>query len=201
MGDFFILSLGFGTFETLFSAQGGEFSSQRTGSSAPGLLYAINLLKNELMNLYNVSMENDYYFDLALQNGYIFLNRKRIEIEKIKEIVLNSYYENIISPHIKKAFTDREFSRSKTIYLSGGGALYPYLVNKIKEEFKDILNVIIPQDPNHLAVKGYCINTQKMSGGYINQAVGIDLGNSSTLVCTIKPKILVLNEIIREWSN
>jgi plasmid segregation protein ParM len=186
-GDFFMLSLGFGTFETFFSTENGEFSTQRASSSAPGILYAINLLKNELNAQHNVSMQNEYYFDQALQNGYIFLNRKKIDISKIKAGILDAYYESIISPHIKKTFTDKEFSKSKAIYLSGGGALYPELVKKFQAEFNDFLEVIVPENPNHLAVKGYCINTKKIAGGNVNQAVGIDLGNSSTLICTIKP--------------
>jgi plasmid segregation protein ParM len=186
-GDFFMLSLGFGTFETFFSTENGEFSTQRAGSSAPGILYAINLLKNELGALQNVGMENEYYYDQALQNGFIFLNRKKNDISEIRAKVLETYYESVISPHLKRTFTDKEFSKSKAIYLSGGGALYPELVEKFKEEFRDLLEVIIPENPNHLAVKGYCINSKKIAGGNERQSVGIDLGNSSTLICTIKP--------------
>ncbi len=185
-GDFFMLSLGYGTFETLFSTKDGEFSTQRAGSSAPGIVYAVNLLKNELNAEYNVSMESDYYFDLALQNGFIFLNRKKIDIKGIRSKVLTTYYENIISPHLKRTFTDKEFSKSSGIYLSGGGALYDELIEKFNLEFKDLLDVVVPEDPNHLAVKGYCINSKKLSGGAVSQALGIDLGNSTTLICTIK---------------
>lgn len=186
--DFFMLSIGYGTFETIFSTKGSEFSTQRAASSAPGIVYAVDLLKDELNNMEYTGMQNDRYFDMAMQNGFIFLNRRKIDITAIKVLALNKYYDNIISPHLKRAFTDKEFSKSKAIYLSGGGALYPELVNRFKEEFKDILEVIVPHEPNLLAVKGYCLSSSKMNGGDITQSVGIDLGNSSTLICTLKSK-------------
>ena len=184
--DFFMLSLGYGTFETLFSTKDGELATQRAASSAPGIVYAVDLLKAELNNLQYTSMQNDYYFDKALQNGYIFLNRKKVSVEQIRENVLNAYYDNIVSPHMKRAFTDKDFSRAKGIYLSGGGALYPELVRRFKEEFKDVMEIIVPEDPNYLAVKGYCINSSKLTGGDTSQSVGVDLGNSSTLICLVK---------------
>ena len=184
--DFFMLSVGYGTFETMFSTKTSEFSTQRAASSAQGIVYAVDLLKDELNNKEYTGMQNDRYFDMALQNGYIFLNRKKVNIADIRIEVLNKYYDDIISPHLKRAFTDKEFSKAKAIYLSGGGALYPELVNRFREEFKDVLEVIVPEDPNHLAVKGYCLSSSKINGGDTAQAVGIDLGNSSTLICTFR---------------
>jgi plasmid segregation protein ParM len=184
--DFFMMSLGFGTFETLFSTRDGELSLQRAASSVPGIVYAVDLLKTELSNLLYTSMQNDYYFDKALQNGYIFLNRRKIDIMDIRKRVLDTYYDNIISPHMKRAFTDKEFSKAKAIYLSGGGALYPELIEKFNKEFEDIIPVIVPENPNYLAVKGYCINSFKLTKSDPNQSVGIDLGNSSTIICMIK---------------
>jgi len=186
--DFFILSIGYGTFETMFSSTSSDFGTQRAASSAPGIVYAVDLLKNELNNKEYTGMQNDRYFDMALQNGYIYLNRKKVNIADMRVEVLNKYYDNIISPHLKRAFTDKEFSKAKAIYLSGGGALYPELVDRFKEEFKDILEVIVPENPNHLAVKGYCLTSLKINGGDTAPAVGIDLGNSSTLICTLKSK-------------
>jgi hypothetical protein len=184
--DFFMLSLGYGTFETLFSTKEGDFATQRAASSAPGIVYAVDLLKEELNSLQYTSMQSDNYFDKALQNGFIFLNRRRVDVSDLRKKVLNSYYDNIISPHLKRAFTDKEFSKAKAIYLSGGGALYPELVERFKEEFTDIIDVIVPENPNHLAVKGYCLNSAKITGGDASQSVGIDLGNSSTIICMMK---------------
>jgi plasmid segregation protein ParM len=100
--------------------------------------------------------------------------------------VLTFYYENVISPSVKKAFTDREFARSQGIYLAGGGAMYPELVSLFEAEFKDVIDVIVPEDPHHLAAKGYCLKSAKLSGYDKGQAVGIDMGNSSTIICLIK---------------
>lgn len=184
--DFFMLSIGYGTFETIFSSKNSKFGTQRAASSAPGIIYAVDLLKDELNNREYTSMQNDRYFDMALQNGYIFLNRRKIDVMDIRVKALNKYYDNILSPHLKRAFTDKEFSKAKAIYLSGGGALYPELVERFKEEFRDVLEVIVPENPNHLAVKGYCLSSKKINGGDTTQAVGIDLGNSSTLICTLR---------------
>jgi hypothetical protein len=184
--DFLMISLGYGTFETFFSTKDGEFAVQRSSSSSRGIVYAVNLLKAELNNLQYTSMQNDYYFDKALQNGFIFLNRKKIDVSKIRKKVLDSYYDNIITPHLKRAFTDKEFSKAKGIYLSGGGALYPELVDRFKQEFDGVIDIVVPEDPNFLAVKGYCLNSARITGGDISQSVGIDLGNSSTLICLMK---------------
>lgn len=184
--DFFMLSLGYGTFETLFSTRDGELATQRAASSVPGIVYAVDLLKTELNNLLYTSMQNDYYFDKALQNGYIFLNRRRVDITDIRKKVLDTYYDNIISPHLKRAFTDKEFSKAKAIYLSGGGALYHELIVRFNKEFEDIIPVFVPENPNYLAVKGYCLNSAKLTRNDPNQSVGIDLGNSTTIICMIK---------------
>jgi len=181
--DFFMLSIGYGTFETMFSTKEGDFATQRAASSAPGIIYAVDLLKEELNSLQYTSMQSDNYFDKALQNGFIFLNRKSVDVSDIRKKVLNSYYDNIISPHLKRSFTDKEFSKAKAIYLSGGGALYPELVERFKNEFNGVIDVIVPDNPNHLAVKGYCLNSGKITGGDPFHSVGIDLGNSSTIIC------------------
>ncbi len=184
--DFFMLSLGYGTFETLFSTREGELATQRSASSVPGIVYAVDLLRNELNDLQYTSMQNDYYFDRALQNGFIFLNRRKVDISDIRKRVLDTYYDNIISPHLKRAFTDKEFSKAKGLYLSGGGALYPELIEKFQEEFDEIMPVIVPENPNYLAVKGYCLNSVELTKGDLSQSVGIDMGNSSTIICMIK---------------
>lgn len=183
-GDFMVLSLGFGTFETVFSNANGEFGLQRTASSSPGIIYALQLLRKELFHLYPSNMVSDTYLDEALRNGYIFLERKKRDISVLRQRVLTLYYQNVISPTVKKAYSDREFSTSQGIFLAGGGALYPELVALFKEEFKDVIDVIVPEDPHHLAAKGYCLRSSKLNGGDQTQAVGIDMGNSSTIVCT-----------------
>lgn len=184
--DFMVFSLGYGTFETIFSNSDGEFGLQRTASSSQGLLYAVQALRKELFTLYPSNMISDTFLDEALRSGFIFLGRKKVDIKDLKYKVLKQYYNNLISPTLKKAFTDREFSKAQGIYLSGGGALYPELVSMFEEEFKDILEVHVPEDPHHLAAKGYCLRSAKLSGGNTTQSLGIDMGNSTTIVCYFK---------------
>lgn len=184
-GDFMALSLGYGTFETILSNANGEFGLQRTASSSPGIVYALDILRKELFKLYPSTMITDTFLDEGLRNGFIFLNRKKVDIMEMRKKALTLYYENVISPTIKKAFTDREFARSKGIFLSGGGALYPELTTLFQKEFDGVTDVIVPENPHHLAAIGYCLRSAKLNGDK-GQAVGIDLGNSSTIVCTYK---------------
>lgn len=185
-GDFMMVSLGYGTFETVFSNANGEIGIQRTANSSPGIIYALQELKKELINQYPSTMISDAFLDEGLQNGYIFFNRKRVDITAYRKKVLNNYYDNVVSPTLKRAFTDREFAKSKGIYLSGGGALYPEIVDRFREEFKDIIDVIVPENPHHLAAKGYCLHSSKLNGGDKTQVLGIDMGNSSTILCMFK---------------
>ncbi|MDG1279226.1 MAG: ParM/StbA family protein [Algoriphagus sp.] len=191
-GDFMVLSLGFGTFETIYSNSNGEFGLQRTASSSQGIIYALQALRKELFNLYPSNMISDTFLDEALRNGYIFLDRKKVDIKDLRNKVLTLYYKNLISPTVKKAFTDREFSKSQGIYLAGGGALYPELVSMFKEEFKDIIDVQVLEDPQYLAAKGYFLRSSKLNGGNKAQSVGIDMGNSTTVVCSLE----ILNKCI-----
>jgi hypothetical protein len=181
--DFMMISLGYGTFETVFSTAEGENGVQRTSNSAPGIVYVVELLKKALTQEFYSGMPEDYYFDQALQAGYIFLNRKKHDLKDLRKKVLNQYYDNIISPNLRRNFTDKEFSKASGLYLSGGGALFPEIIERFKNEFDGVIDVIIPENPNLLAAKGYCINSAKLSAGDITRAVGIDLGNSSTIIC------------------
>lgn len=185
-GDFMMVSLGYGTFETVFSSANGEIGIQRTANSSPGIIYAIQELKKELSNLYPSTMISDAFLDEGLQNGYMFFNRKKVDISALKSKVLNNYYDNVISPALRKAFTDREFAKSQGMFLSGGGALFKELVSRFNLEFKDVIDVNVPEDPHYLAAKGYCIHSSKLNGGDKTQSIGIDLGNSSTIICMFK---------------
>jgi len=179
---FMVVSLGYGTLETTLSIAEEQIGLQRTSNSSYGLLYAINALKNELSGIYN-SMAVDNYYDKAMRDGYIFLNRRKIDIRDIRKKVLTSYYHDIISPLLMKAYSDKDFSVSSGLYLAGGGALYSDLLDCFKEEFDGILDVIILENPHLLAAKGYLFNSEDQ-GKDSREAVGIDVGNSSTIICT-----------------
>lgn len=90
------------------------------------------------------------------------------------------------------------------MYLVGGAALYPELVECFKEEYGDIVEVIIYPEPEKCASQGYCLNSKiKASASRSNipnnvedeeikifrnpqLAVGIDIGNANTCVTIYK---------------
>ena len=179
-GNFFVVSLGYGTCEGILSTEGGII--QRTSFSTYGLRFAVNLLEKELSKAHYLGLKNEHQLDEAFRKGVIFLNRKRIDIHSLRSKVLKQYYEDVISPAMRKAFNDNDFTVSTTMYLGGGGALYPELVDCFKQEFQDIIDVNVAHDPQSLASVGYCINSSQLNGGVKNTAVGLDIGNSHTIV-------------------
>ena len=184
--DFFIASLGFGTFETALSTSTGIV--HRTAYSTKGISYAVNLLENELQKDYYLNMLTDQQIERAFQRGLIVSNRKKIDITDIRAKALKSYYTEVISPAIRKKFNDEDYVNTKKIYLAGGGAMYPELVELFKKEFQDILDVKVYPEPFMCAAKGYALNSldkARMNDSDSQEKiayVGIDLGNSNTAI-------------------
>lgn len=179
-GNFFVMSLGYGTLEGLLSTEGGIV--QRTSLSTYGLRYAVNLLEKELAKTYYLELKTEHQIDVAFQKGVIFLNRKRIDIKSMRDKVIRQYYEDVVSPAMRKAFNDNDFTMSHKMFLAGGGALYTQLVECFKEEFQDILELEVAHEPQSLASRGYCINSAQLNGGIKGNAVGLDIGNATTIV-------------------
>ncbi|MCO6360762.1 hypothetical protein BXY85_3615 [Roseivirga pacifica] len=188
-GNFFVMSLGYGTLEGLLSTEGGIV--QRTSLSTYGLRYAVNLLEKELAKQYYLELKTEHQIDAAFQKGVIFLNRKRIDIKPLRDKVLKQYYEDVISPAMRKAFNDNDFTISHQMFLAGGGAMYPALVDCFKQEFQDILDLEVAHEPQTLASKGYCINSSQLNGGVKSNAVGLDIGNATTIVSVFDENNLV----------
>lgn len=183
-GNFFMVSLGYGTFEAILSTEGGLV--QRSSVSTFGLRYAVKLMESELSKKYYLDLKNEHQLDTAFRNSFIFLNRKKVDLSDLKRKVLRQYYEDVITPALRKAFDDTDFSKSSIMYLAGGGALYEDLVECFREEFKDILEIKVPTDAAYLAAKGYCFNSLISNGGDKGKAMGLDIGNSTTVICTFK---------------
>jgi plasmid segregation protein ParM len=179
-GNFFVVSLGFGTCEAIMSTETGTI--QRTAISTNGLRYAVNLLMNELGKQYYLELKNEHQLDVAFQKGFLFSNRKRVDLREVRERVLQQYYQDVISPALRKAFVDTDFQSADKMYLVGGGAHYEELLAQFKQEFHDIVEIIVPNDPASLASKGYCINSMELNGGDISAAIGLDLGNATTIL-------------------
>jgi hypothetical protein len=139
-------------------------------------------LEKELANTYYLELKTEHQIDAAFQKGVIFLNRKRIDIKAIRDKVLKQYYEDVISPAMRKAFNDNDFTISHNMYLAGGGSMYPALVDCFKSEFQDVLELEVAHEPQTLASRGYCINSAQLNGGVKSTAVGLDIGNATTIV-------------------
>jgi plasmid segregation protein ParM len=181
-GNFFIISLGYGTCEAILSTENGLV--QRSSLSTFGLRFAVKLLEAELTKNYYLDLKNEHQIDSAFRQGFIFLNRKRVDITELRKNVLKQYYNDVLSPGLRKAFDDNDFSKANSMYLAGGGALYNDLVEEFKTEFEGISEVKVPENAPFLAAIGYCYNSLKANGGDAGRAVGIDVGNSTTVLCT-----------------
>lgn len=186
--SFFITSLGFGTFEAALSTGSGFVN--RTAVSSRGISYAVNLLEKELQKDYYISLMTEQQLERAFQRGMIIIDRQRIDLTKMRAKVLEVYYNEVISPSLRKKFSNSDFMDTSKLYLVGGGAFYPELVDQFKKEFNNILDIIVYPEPHLCAGIGYCLNSiekykeaQGNSENFEDIAyVGIDLGNSNTVV-------------------
>jgi hypothetical protein len=72
--------------------------------------------------------------------------------------------------------------KTNKIYLCGGGLYYNDLVDCFNKEFGDIAQLNYVADPASLAGKGYALNSLRKTGGLKQSAVGVDIGNATTVV-------------------
>ena len=180
-GNFFIVSLGYGTCETALSLESGLVT--RTCMSASGLRYAVNNLHAELSKSHNLGMKNEHMVNQSFQHGKIVVDRKRKDLAEIRRNHLANYYDEVISPTFRKAFTDSDFEKADTLYLVGGGARYADLVECFKQEFDGILNIIVPEQAENMASVGYALRSAQWCGpGNPHLAVGLDIGNAYTVL-------------------
>ncbi|MGK6352141.1 hypothetical protein [Parapedobacter sp. DT-150] len=182
-GSFFVVSLGYGTCETALSTTEGLVA--RTCMSVPGLRHAVNTLNDELSASYYLSMKNEHVVNQSFQRGDIVIGRKRMNLLSARSNHLASYYNEILSPAMRKAFSDTDFEKANRLYLVGGGALYPELVSHFKQEFDGILDVIVPEGADNFAALGYYLRSALWCGpNHAERAVGLDIGNAYTAVST-----------------
>lgn len=177
--DFFVVSLGYGTCETGLSINGGLVG--RTCMSVSGLRYAVNNLHGELSRSSNLSMKNEHMINQSFQGGSIVVDRKRKDLTDLRRNQLINYYKEVISPTLKKAFTDADFDKAGQLYLVGGGALYTDLANCFHEEFDGVLDVIVPPEPSYMASLGYVLKSFQRCGN-ADEALGLDIGNAYTVI-------------------
>ncbi len=200
--NFFIVSLGYGTCEAVVSTRAGLIN--RSAVSTHGVRHAVNLLSNELSKSFYLNLKTEHQIDVAFQQGSITVNRVKHNILDLREKVLKIYYHEIIAPNLRRAFTDDDFNKTTKMYLVGGGAFYPELVNCFKEEFGSVVSVEIYPEPDKCASHGYCLHSKIKSGAAKTNipsnieadeikifrnpqlAVGMDIGNATTCVTIYK---------------
>jgi|SRR5665647_1598291 len=185
--NFFIGSIGFGTCELALSTPAGMI--QRTTHSEKGINYAVNILENEIQKQYYLNLLTEQQIERAFQRGFFVINRRKVDILEMRKRALTSYYNEVLSPAMRKKFSNEDFAKTNKFYLVGGGAMYPELVDLFKAEYQDILDVIVYPEPYLCASEGYCLNSisigQPTNNLEIKESityVGIDLGNSNTVV-------------------
>ncbi|RAJ79152.1 hypothetical protein CLV59_106213 [Chitinophaga dinghuensis] len=180
MENFIAISFGFGTIEGGMAT--GDGLIHRTCFSSHGIRYAINNLTRELNQKHYLEMKNEHQVDDAFMKGSIFTNRKRIDLRDMRKGVLTQYYKEVVSPLMRKYFTDLDFETCEKIYLMGGGAHYKELTDAFVEEFRDFIPVEVAPDPEKLVSVGYLYNSLRISDNKPHRSVGLDLGNASSLV-------------------
>lgn len=182
--NFIAISLGFGTLEGGMATSSGLL--QRTCFSTHGIRLAINNLQRELNKKYFLEMKNEHQLDDAFVKGYIVINRKKIDLKALRKEILGLYYKEVISPVMKKYFTDLDFESCEKIYILGGGAYYQDILDAFNDEFKGIMPVEVAPDAEKLASIGYLYNSLRLAEEQYDKCAGIDLGNSSTIVSTFE---------------
>jgi hypothetical protein len=182
--NFFIVSVGYGTVEIGLSTVDGIV--KRTEASASGLRYAINMAKDQMVENHYVGLRTEHQFDQAFQKGKIIINRQRVDLSEIRRNALQQHYKDVISPMIRNAWEDEDFSTADTIVLVGGGALYPDVVQCFEEEFDGFATVEVAEEPAYTASVGYCLHAKDIGSGNKASAVGIDVGNSQTVISFYK---------------
>lgn len=183
-GAFFLVSLGYGTFEAALSLPSGIV--QRTAVSGPGVRYAVQSAIRELLKTYNIGLNAEHMFDQGFRTGKIVLNRDVINIEELRRKHLTIYFNEVIAPLLAKTFSDKDYLSCSKLILVGGGALYEDLQASFKKEFDDVLEVEMHPEPSLCASRGYAIHS-KINSEEINASpVGIDIGNATTVLSLYK---------------
>lgn len=179
-GSFFVLSCGFGTFESILSTDSGII--EQTMVSTHGIRYAVNILINELKSKYYLEFRNAHLFDEAFQRGYVYLNRQNIDLREIRRAAIQTYYNEVVSPNLRNIINDANLMKTNRIYLCGGAMYYQDLIDCFRNEFDSFAQIEILDDPETLASKGYALNSLRVAHGKQKSAVGIDIGNATTIV-------------------
>ena len=179
-GNFFVVSLGYGTCEAVLSTDNGIV--HRTAASITGMQYAVDMFMRQLSNQYYLGLKTEKQLDMSFRNDYIILDRKKVNIVELRKHVLQRYYNHVISPVLRRSFTDSDFEKADKIFLTGGGAMFSELVDAFHNEFHNIANVEVVKNPLTLTSEGYSLNSIMLTGGDKSTAIGLDVGNANTVL-------------------
>ena len=186
-GNFFLVSLGYGTCEAALCTDRGIV--QRTLISASGLRHAVDLAMKELGRTHYLGMRNEFQFDNSFMEGEVVLNRQKLSLAETRRRSIERYYNDVLSPVLRNAWRDDDFRRTPTLVLAGGGSLYADLVECFRDEFEGILDVQAIQEPLTAAARGYYYRSlMRVGEGQERTAVGLDIGNSHTVVAFDVPE-------------
>ena len=201
-GNFFMISLGFGTCEAVVSTPSGIVN--RSAVSMNWVRYAVQLFEHELSKKFYLDLKTEHQLDVLFQEGRVTINRVRHDVADLRKKVLRMYYNDVISPRLKKAFTDDDFSKCNQMFVAGGGAYYQDLIDCIKEEFGNFLSISVYPEPEKCASHGCCLHSKSKLGNAslanlesldpdaflkssaAQLAVGLDVGNASTCVTFVE---------------
>ncbi|WP_263810604.1 MULTISPECIES: ParM/StbA family protein [Salinibacter] len=177
---FFAVGLGYGTMEAALSLPSGIV--QRTTASASGLQYATQLMSDRLQKEHYLDLVTEHQLDMAMRKGRIVIGRRKMDLTEMRQDVLSTYYEDIVSPTLKRAFDDADFGRARKMYVGGGGALFDELVDAFADEFGDVLSLEVVPNPASFISRGYALHAANANGGHRERAVGLDIGNANTVI-------------------
>lgn len=180
--NFLVISLGFGTTE--IGVVNSEGLNKRTVISVPGIVRCVKNLRDELEKDYFIGFLTDHQLDDAFIKGSTILNRQHVNLSTAKNNILKSFYKEYISDTLRTMISDRDFERMEKIYVCGGGVHYEELQQAFRAEFEKLIPLEFVKEPDTLAAIGYYYNSLRISNSSSAVSVGIDLGNSSTYVCT-----------------
>jgi len=188
-GNFFVVSLGYGTCEAVLSTENGIV--HRTALSINGMQYAVDLFMRSLATKYYLGLKTEKQLDVSFRNDHIILDRQKVNIIDLRKRILERYYKDIISTGLRKSFTDSDFERADKIFLTGGGALFPELVEQFEKEFHQIAKVEVVKNPLTLTSEGYSLNSVMLTGGDQSTAIGLDVGNANTVLTQYENKSVI----------
>jgi hypothetical protein len=194
-GNFILISLGYGTCEGALSSPEGL--SARTLFSTHGISYAVNLFSQELSKHTYLQMRTEHQIDHLFTKGFMFVNRKRKDFSGERKLALQMYYNNVVSPAIRRYISDQDFESCEKIVLVGGGALHGEIISLFNQEFGDLLEVTVYDAPDKCASVGYALHskhyyeTHQKDSVYSTENedavafVGVDIGNANTSVSVL----------------